>query len=111
MARRELSKAERKELNRLVDLAYSRALSAELEKLYSLFADWRGGDLDPFDLSAAIHRFHDGPARDLYKLYALADNAMLDTIVKGALARGLLENIARADARNPSQMEMTPYLG
>jgi hypothetical protein len=59
----------------------------------------------------AIHRFHDGPARDLYKLYALADNAMLDTIVKGALARGLLENIARADARNPSQMEMTPYLG
>jgi hypothetical protein len=33
------------------------------------FARWRGGEIDPFELSDRIHRFHDGVSRDLYVAY------------------------------------------
>lgn len=50
-------------------MAYTRELSAELAKLERDFVQWRSGEIDPFELSDRIHRFHDGISRDLHILY------------------------------------------
>jgi hypothetical protein len=63
------TKASKRKLRELASLAYTRELAAELSKLEAKFARWRSGEIDPFELSDEIHRFHDGIARDLYKLY------------------------------------------
>jgi hypothetical protein len=61
--------ANQKKLRELAGLAYRRELAAELAKLEAKFARWRSGDIDPFELSDEIHRFHDGVSRELYNLY------------------------------------------
>jgi hypothetical protein len=63
------TKANRRKLRELAGVAYTRELSAELTKLEGDFGKWRGGQIDPFELSDRIHRFHDGISRDLYVLY------------------------------------------
>jgi hypothetical protein len=62
-------KANRRKLRELAGVAYTRELSAELAKLESDFVQWRSGEVNPFELSDRIHRFHDGISRDLYVLY------------------------------------------
>src|SRR5215217_736895 len=63
------TKANRRKLRELARVAYTRELSAELAKLESDFVQWRSGEIDPFELSDRIHRFHDGISRNLYVLY------------------------------------------
>lgn len=63
------TKANKKKLRELAGLAYRRELGAELAKLEAQFARWRSGEVDPFELSDEIHRFHDGISRELYNLY------------------------------------------
>jgi hypothetical protein len=72
---REFTKRERKELRRLADLAYERELNAELDKLALRFDEWRAGQMSPYDLSDAIHEFHNGAARDLFVFYTRGDPA------------------------------------
>jgi hypothetical protein len=60
----------------------------ELELLETSFAEWRAGRINPHDVSAAIHTFHDGVARDLWVLYNRIDPS---STVPRAVARGLLE--------------------
>jgi hypothetical protein len=50
-------------------VAYARELSSELAKLERDFGTRRSGEIDTFELSDRIHRFHDGISRDLYVLY------------------------------------------
>jgi len=63
------TKANKRKLRELAGLAYKRELGHELAKLEMEFARWRGGEIDPFELSDRIHRFHDGVSRDLYVAY------------------------------------------
>jgi hypothetical protein len=56
-------------LRDLAGLAYRRELGNELAKLEMDFTRWRSGEIDPFELSDRIHRFHDGVSRDLYVTY------------------------------------------
>src|SRR5690349_2784299 len=63
------SKSEGKQLRALASLAYERELSAALAQLEGQFVDWRAGKLSPFELSDAIHKFHDGTGRQLYVFY------------------------------------------
>jgi len=63
------AKANRRKLRELAGVAYTRELSAELAKLDRDFGQWRSGEIDPFELTDRIHRFHDGISRDLYVLY------------------------------------------
>jgi hypothetical protein len=63
------AKANKRKLRELAGVAYTRELGAELSKLEEEFARWRSGEIDPFELSDRIHRFHDGISRDLYVLY------------------------------------------
>jgi hypothetical protein len=63
------TKANQRKLRELAGVAYTRELGAELSRLEEEFARWRSGEIDPFELSDRIHRFHDGVSRDLYVLY------------------------------------------
>jgi hypothetical protein len=63
------TKANRKRLRELSAVAHVRELSAELAKVEEDFARWRRGEIDPFELSDRIHRFHDGASRDIYVAY------------------------------------------
>jgi hypothetical protein len=63
------TKANKRKLRELAGVAYRRELGHELAKLEMDFARWRGGKIDPFELSDRIHHFHDGVSRDLYVSY------------------------------------------
>jgi hypothetical protein len=82
------TKQEARSLRDLASRAHRAELSAELAKLEGDFGRWRKGEIEPADLATLIHAFHDGPNRDLYKLYNSAD---LGLVVARAIAFGFLE--------------------
>ena len=82
------TKASKRKLRELAGLAYRRELGAELARLEAKFARWRSGEIDPFELSDEIHRFHDGVSRELYNLYG---NLPPHQSVPRALARKILQ--------------------
>jgi hypothetical protein len=81
--------------------AYAEELNRELLPLADDFDRWRRGELDGFELSERIHRFHDGPARDLYKKYRYASP---ETNVAYAIHAGILE-------RERVPPELLAYIG
>lgn len=85
--RRELTKTQRRRLRELSALAYERDLSSELAKLEEGFKSWRAGTIDAFELSGSIHRFHQGPSRELFSKY---ESRNLELVVAHAIHRGLL---------------------
>jgi hypothetical protein len=100
MPMQQLSKHVRKLLREAAGSAYQKELSAELEKLHGSFERWRRGELSPFDLSDEIHRFHQGPNRQLFVRYT--DNDPL-LAVAGAVSAGIL----RLDELDP---ELHPHV-
>jgi len=91
-----LTKAQRRRLRELGGIAYERDLSEHLTALESEFKRWRAGEIDAFALSEAIHRFHQGPSRDLFTQY---EPSHLDFAVAHAIHRGVLtEDEAGAEA-------------
>lgn len=64
-----LTKEQKRQARDLVALARDAELSEALRELDALFSDWRNGRIDASQLSDAIHQFHDGQARDLFKMY------------------------------------------
>lgn len=84
----QLGKRIRKLLREAAGLAYEIELSRELDKLHGTFERWRRGEVSPFDLSDAIHRFHAGPNRTLYLRYA-EGNPLIE--VAGAVRTGILK--------------------
>ncbi len=77
----------RRKLRELAGMAYERELSRELEKLGTDFDAWKEGKVNAFELSERIHRFHQGPARDLY---VSARGIKPDVSVARAVAAGIL---------------------
>ena len=82
----ELTKAQRSRLRDLASVAYERELAGELESLEDDFKRWREGEINAFDVSEAIHAFHQEAARDLFKKY----NANLEIAVAQAIHFGIL---------------------
>jgi hypothetical protein len=80
------SKKLRRRLRELAGLAYERELSRELELLFRHFEAWKRGEKNAFDLSDEIHRFHQEPARDLYKFYSDRNTELM-------VARAIVERI------------------
>lgn len=60
-------------LKRLLRENARRAYEEELRRALSLLADdfdgWRAGKLDSGELSARVHAFHQGPAREIWSRY------------------------------------------
>jgi 3-oxoacyl-ACP reductase-like protein len=66
---RGLSKEEKRQAREVATAAHYAELSAALEELAVLFADWHKGRIDAFQLADAIHQFHDGQSRELFNRY------------------------------------------
>jgi len=82
------TKAQKKKLRDLAGVANERELDQELEKLYRHFESWRKKEICCFELSDLIHKFHQGPSREIWKMYTYSDP---DTAVSRAVAFGLLK--------------------
>ena len=82
-----LTKSQRTQLRQLAATAHARELTAALTDLYEEFERWGGRENGAFDLNEAVHKFHDGVSRDLYKRYVLGS---VDLSVIYALHNGIL---------------------
>ena len=78
----------RRAIRELAGRAYDAELSQELATLEGEFTRWRRGEITAFDLSEAIHRFHDGPARELYLTYS---QPHASAAVAAAIHAGILD--------------------
>ena len=92
-----------KQIRRLVrdyaEKAHERELREALAPLADAFRAWESGELDSFEVSALLHRFHQGPARDIYVSYTHAEPALARAIASRVLDREslpaeLLEHLA-----------------
>lgn len=63
------AKATSKKMRELSSQSYERELRKELETLAEKFKSWQDNQMDTWDLEEAIHKFHNGVARELYKRY------------------------------------------
>jgi len=84
---RTFTKAQRRRIRELARIAYERDLSEELARLEGEFRRWRAGEISPFELSDAIHTFHQGPSRKLFSKY---DEAGEEWAVAHAIHRGVI---------------------
>jgi len=82
----DLPKALKREIRELAGVAHERLLAVELRKLDGAFARWRAGEMDAFELSALVHKFHEGPPRELWLRFNTNDVRVLGWIVSEALA-------------------------
>jgi hypothetical protein len=84
-----------KRLKRLLREHAAQAHEIELRQalvpLAEAFKQWERGALDSFELSDLIHRFHQGPAREIYLQY---DGRYPGPAVAHAIATGLLDRTA-----------------
>jgi len=81
------TKSERKELKRLVGLAYERELAKALESLEENFRQWKKNKITAFELGELIHKFHNGIARDLWSFYTTGP---AELNVRHAIAKGVI---------------------
>ena len=84
----DIPKALRRQMNELVDTAHELALRAELTKLDQQFARWRGGEINSFELAELIHKFHDGPNREIYIRFSDRRGSRLASIAAFAIHNG-----------------------
>jgi N-formylglutamate amidohydrolase len=85
--RPDLTKSQKRRIRELAGTAYDRELSRELTALEDQFGRWRRGEIDSHELSAHIHRYHQGPNRHLFLMYT---GSHPDLVVASAIARGIL---------------------
>lgn len=63
------TKAVKRALRELAARAHEEDLRRALLPVSAAFDKWKAEELGSGDLAQIIHEFHDGPARELYKLY------------------------------------------
>ena len=75
------------QVRELAEQLHEMELTAALRALANSFKQWEAGEVDSFDLKDLIHRFHQGPARELYVRYDTrnAEANVAYAIVKGTL--------------------------
>ena len=66
----ELPKPVKRALRELAGRAYEAELHKALTELSEDFERWKRGEIDSFELGERIHKFHDGPNRELYVRYS-----------------------------------------
>ena len=83
----DFTKAEKRKLRELAEKAYELELGEALRELRTTFAKWERGKIRAFDVSDAIHEFHNGIARELWKAY---DHPLEAITVARAIREGIL---------------------
>ena len=84
---REISKAHRKLLRKLSQIAYDREMTHHLKELDQKFKKWQKKKISSYELNELIHNFHNGTSKNLYCIYNYLD---ADGVVARALAFGFL---------------------
>ncbi|NOX98021.1 MAG: hypothetical protein GXO98_08215 [Nitrospirae bacterium] len=79
----------RKKLKELATLVWKRELDQYVEELAKRFDEWREKKIDCFEINEYIHKFHDGPSRELWKKH---NYFKADMIVAIGLESGILKN-------------------
>ena len=59
----DLTRADKRRVRQLADLAWERELRFELRKIGVAIQEMENASLSPFEVNDNIHRFHDGPSR------------------------------------------------
>lgn len=85
-----MAKNFRKIAKKLAGQAYQREQEKALDSLRRDFDRWRSGEIDCWELTDLIHRFHDGKSRELYKFYEMGSSEF-------ALARAIALGILREE--------------
>lgn len=67
------TKAERKLVRKLADIAWERQLREALKVVGSVISEMASGNVSPFDANDAVHQFHDGISRELYNVYSASN--------------------------------------
>jgi hypothetical protein len=80
-------KAIRRALREAAERAYEAELHRALVELAAAFDEWRERPLTSGDLTDRIHRFHDGPSRDLWKY----NYAPIETVVAHAIVTNVVD--------------------
>ena len=75
-------------IRELAGAAHEIELRRALGPLRGQFARWDRGEIDAFELTDAVRRFHQGPARDLYNRYT---SNMLNVAVAHAIVTGIVD--------------------
>ncbi|MBW1894903.1 MAG: hypothetical protein JRI91_14595 [Deltaproteobacteria bacterium] len=86
---RSYSKAVKKKMSHLAGLAHQREQEEYLAKLAEKFDAWRKKEIDCWDLTDAIHQFHQKDAQNVYKVYDSNDD--YDIQVARGIRFGLLK--------------------
>ena len=100
---RDLPKQVRRKLQDLCGLAYERALARALADLESQFHRWRSGEIDAYTLNELVHKYHQGPSREVWKRYSDVSGGWTDLAGGTAVAEGLLQ-------REELPAEVLPYV-
>jgi hypothetical protein len=74
-------------IRELAAVAYEEEMKRELGQLAQGFDAWRAGTIDLWELHRRIHKYHDGPARQLYNTY---NESHQDMLVAYAIVRGVI---------------------
>lgn len=85
----DLSKSQKKHLRQLAAQCYEKEMSLALEVLYGNFQKWKKSEITPWELNEKIHEYHDGTARDLWKIYEQMNDPSLAISV--ALSKGIIK--------------------
>lgn len=86
----EYGKQTRKRLQELRQAAWERELQRELSLLFDSFVEWKEGQIDAWELSDRIHKFHNGASSDLYNTYSNPSFGRIDIPLAYALHKGIL---------------------
>jgi hypothetical protein len=84
---KEVPKAVKRALRELSAAAHEEELRRALSPLGDAFEAWKAGKVTGGELVEAIHRFHQGPARDLFLKY---DRRLSPASVAQAIANGII---------------------
>jgi hypothetical protein len=68
-------------------VAHDRDLRDALKDLRVQFDRWERGEIDSFELNDLVHKYHNGPSREIWKRYATSH---LRPAVASAVAAGVL---------------------
>ena len=82
-------------------LAHEAELRNALDELHGDFKKWKSGEIDSFDLVDRIHKFHDGPNREIPTLHT--SKLDLRFLIQRALQEGLIQKSDLPD-------EIQPYI-
>ncbi len=85
---RDYPKAIKRLIRQWAAIAHEREMRVHLEQLAASFARWQAGEVETWDLTDAIHQFHQGPNRDLFNRYT---GPYPDLAVAHALVEGLVQ--------------------